>query len=135
MARSWRGQLGGGLCVRVCVYTFLCVRQGVGGGVVLHPKFHNICSIGSTIYTTKAGVFTGSHLNSGTVFNGHVREHVDAKVLWKWGNRIMTLDVEGKFQFFCCWLCSFRTPRLVQKAQKLNKSDSICLPYGSFARG
>lgn len=78
MARSWRGQLGG-VAACECVYT-VCVRQGVGGGVVLHPKFHNICSIGSTIYTTKAGVFTGSHLNSGMV-----REHVDAKVLWKWG--------------------------------------------------
>lgn len=41
--------------------------RGGGGGVLLHLKFHNICSIGSTIYTTDAGVFTGSHCNWGLV--------------------------------------------------------------------
>lgn len=35
--------------------------------MLLHLKFHNICSIGSTIYTTEAGVFTGSHCNWGLV--------------------------------------------------------------------
>lgn len=35
--------------------------------MILHLKFHNICSIGSIIYTAEAGVFTGSQCNWGLV--------------------------------------------------------------------
>lgn len=63
-----------GSCMCVCVGW----GGGGGGGVILHLKFHNICSIGSTIYTTEAGVFIGSHCNWGLVraFYVHVSEHV-----------------------------------------------------------
>lgn len=51
-----------GLCVCIIyIYVRVCVGyRGGGGGVLLHLKFHNICSIGSTIqyiHTTEAGVF------------------------------------------------------------------------------
>lgn len=68
MACSWQGQLGGGKLrvVCVCIYTCMCELHGGGdGGVVLHLKFHNICSIGRAIYTTEAGVLTGNHCNWG----------------------------------------------------------------------
>lgn len=38
-----------------CVHVCECLIEG-GGGVLMHLKFHNICSIGSSIYTTEAGV-------------------------------------------------------------------------------
>lgn len=57
------GPAGGTETATVCVY--MRVRVCVGWGWVLHLKFHNICSIGRTIYTNGAGVFTGSHCNWG----------------------------------------------------------------------
>lgn len=35
--------------VCVCACVGVCLGRGCGGGVHLHLKFHNICSIGSTI--------------------------------------------------------------------------------------
>lgn len=51
----------------VCVHPHarMCVLDGVCGGVLLHLKFHNICSIGSAIYTAEAGAFMGSRRNWG----------------------------------------------------------------------
>lgn len=50
----------------LCVYEYMCVLDmGSGGGVLMHLKFHNICSMGSTIYAAEAGVFIGSHCNGG----------------------------------------------------------------------
>lgn len=63
MAGPAGGEEGDGACACVCV----CIRLRDAGGERLHLKFHNICSIGSTIYATDAGVFTGSHCNRGLV--------------------------------------------------------------------
>ena len=119
-----------------------------GGGVHLHLKFHNIWSIGSTIYTTEAGVFRGSHYNWGLVctFMCMCRSMcavcacigVEEEGRRGVGSKDGVQDIEGKFQFFCPWLSSFQCMKysLGQESTK-NQTRAIKFPltYGRFAWG
>lgn len=123
----------------------MCVLGGVGwggvAGVHLHLKFHNICSIGSTIYTTEAGVFTGSHYDWGLVCVFMCmcvsmcavcacigRRGGDKEGGSDDGEGGMQ-DIEGKFQFFYPWLSSFSVHEIQPWSRKhKNQTRAIKFP-------